>query len=266
MKALFWSNNKQTMIIILSPAKRMNYEEQGVKKHTLPQYLDHSGLVAKKMKQLSVGELEKLMKISKDLAELNYERYQEWKPIMELPEAKQSVLAFRGDAYLGMEVDTLKAKDLDFANKHLRILSGLYGLLRPTDLIRPYRLEMGTKIGVGKKKNLYEFWTEILTGDLCQLLDKTKSKTLVNLASNEYFKAIDTSQIKKPIITPIFKDRKGDNYKVLFAYAKKARGAMTRFAIDKRMEDPEGLKSFDWDGYYYNKKMSSETDWVFTRG
>ena len=205
------------------------------------------------------------MSISKDLATLNRERYQEWNTKMEMPEAKQAVLAFRGDAYLGMEVDTLKANDLDYANKHVRILSGLYGLLRPTDLIRPYRLEMGTKIGVARKKNLYEFWSKTLTEDVVTLLEKTKSKTLINLASAEYIKAIDTKQIEK-VITPIFKDRKGDTYKVLFAYAKKARGAMTRYAIDQRLEDPERLKSFDWEGYGFNKKLSNKTDWVFTRG
>jgi hypothetical protein len=199
------------------------------------------------------------------LGELNYERFLNWHRPFDSDNAKQALLAFTGDVYTGLAADTFKADDFKFAQQHLRILSGLYGLLRPLDLMQPYRLEMGTKFANRSGKNLYDFWGEKITEAVNAQLDKLGSQVLVNLASNEYFKAIKPKVLGAEIITPVFKDLKGGKYKIVSFYAKKARGMMAAYAIKNRITDVQALKQFDTAGYAYNPAMSTAREWVFTR-
>ncbi len=188
-----------------------------------------------------------------------------WGQPFDLDNAKQSVLAFKGDVYTGLDAESLSSADLGFAQKHLRILSGLYGLLRPLDLMQAYRLEMGLKFKNSGGKNLYEFWGSDITDALNKQLKSARSDVLVNLASNEYFRAVQAKGLNAEIITPVFKDLKNDKYRVISFFAKKARGQMTRYIIEKRLEDPAGMKKFNADGYRYNASESTARDWVFTR-
>ena len=205
------------------------------------------------------------MKISDKLADLNHKRYAEWTPNFELGEARPAALAFKGDVYIGLDAATLTARDLNWAQKHVRILSGLHGLLRPLDAIRPYRLEMGTPLCTSKGKNLYEFWGSKVTDALNQALSEQKQKILINLASNEYFKVLDPEAIDARVIHIHFKEWKNGEYKFLSFFAKKARGLMTRYMIDNRVNTLKALQAFDYEGYSYNAAMSSENDWVFVR-
>ncbi len=205
------------------------------------------------------------MDLSPELTALNFERYHSWNLPFSQKNAKQAILAFQGDVYRKLKAQTLNEKELDFAQEHLRILSGLYGILRPLDLIQPYRLEMGTKLSVSGNKNLYEFWGRKLAENLLKEMEKQNTKVLINLASNEYFKAIKPKNINIPIITPVFKDFKNGQYKVLFLYAKYARGLMTRFIIKNKIDKPEKLKLFDSEGYAFDSNLSTEKEWVFTR-
>jgi cytoplasmic iron level regulating protein YaaA (DUF328/UPF0246 family) len=204
------------------------------------------------------------MKLSDSLTELNVKRYQSFKTPFSLKNAKQAMFAFKGDTYVGLDADTMKEADINFAQKHLRILSGLYGLVCPLDLVQPYRLEMGTKFSCNGKKNLYEYWGETITEQLASLLKK--EKTLINLASKEYFSAVKTKELSAQIITPVFKEKKGDDFKMVGFFAKKARGMMSRYIIDNRIKDPKEILNFDTDGYAYNKKLSTDLEPTFTRG
>jgi cytoplasmic iron level regulating protein YaaA (DUF328/UPF0246 family) len=205
------------------------------------------------------------MGVSEKIADLNHHRFMNWGTPFTLDNAKQSVLAFKGDVYTGLEAETLSADQLAFAQKHLRILSGLYGLLRPLDLMQPYRLEMGLKFANRGGANLYEFWGDTLTKAVNKQLRGTGSRVLVNLASNEYFKALQPGALDAEIITPVFKDLKGGKYKIISFFAKKARGRMARFIIEKELNEPGGLKKFRADGYRYNKAESTARELVFTR-
>ncbi len=255
------------MIIVISPAKTLDFKTKpGIEEYTLPQFTDKSGIIAGELKKYSPAKLEKLMKISSKLANLNYERYRDWRLPFTPDNSKLALFAFKGEVYTGLDSATMTAEEIYFAQTHLRILSGLYGILRPLDLIQPYRLEMGTPLKIGQYKDLYDFWGDSLTKNLEKELKKGEDKTLVNLASNEYFKAIDSLKQKVRIITPVFKDYKNGTYKFLSVYGKKARGLMTRFIISNEITDPENLKLFDWEGYFYNEKMSVGDEWVFTRG
>ncbi|WP_296700734.1 peroxide stress protein YaaA, partial [Algoriphagus sp.] len=214
------------------------------------------------MKKKSANEISGLMDISDSLATLNKERYKTFQKEYNFENSKQALLAFKGDVYTKIDVDQYDESDFEFAQEHLRILSGLYGLLKPLDLIQPYRLEMGTKLENRKGKNLYEFWDK----KIAKAINKVaQGETIVNLASQEYFKAVDQKSLKSPLVTIHFKEYKDDSYKVIGFFAKQARGMMTNFAIKNRITEPQDLKSFNQEGYEYSENLSSETDWVFVR-
>jgi len=205
------------------------------------------------------------MKVSTKIADLNFDRYEAWKKPFTPKNAKQAILAFKGDVYTGLDAESFKADDFKFAQNHLRVLSGLYGLLRPLDLMQPYRLEMGTKLDTEEGKNLYEFWGSDITQGLNKQLKKIKSDTLINLASNEYFKSVKSKELNATIITPAFKEYKNGEYKMIGIYAKKARGLLSRYIIKNMLSDPEDFKSFNEEGYRFNKTLSKGNNWVFTR-
>lgn len=254
------------MLTVLSPAKTLDYDTPSItSKATQPRFLDQSASLVEDARRLSLDELRSLMGISDAIATLNHDRFLNWQSEFSLDNAKQAVLAFRGDVYTGLDADTLNAKALGFAQQHLRILSGLYGLLRPLDLMQPYRLEMGLKFANRGGKNLYEFWGESITQALNSDLEKSQSAVLVNLASNEYFKAVKPKHLDGQIITPVFKDLKNGRYKMISFYAKKARGLMARYVLDHALNDPEGLKDFDREGYYFCPEQSVGQNWVFLR-
>ncbi len=254
------------MLIVLSPAKTLDYETPPqTRKATQPALLERSATLVDDARKLSPQDIGALMGVSDKLAELNHQRFMNWGEPFTLDNAKQSVLAFKGDVYAGLDADSMKAADLDYAQKHLRILSGLYGILRPLDLMQPYRLEMGLKFENSGGRNLYEFWGDDITAVLNKQLKSLKSDVLVNLASNEYFKSVRPGELNADIITPVFKDRKNGRYKVISFFAKKARGQMARYVIDKRLEKVSDLKKFKVDGYRYNAGESTAREWVFTR-
>ena len=254
------------MLTIISPAKRLELEKSPQEyKSTIPDFLDQSKKLIQKLRSLSQKKISELMDLSPDLVRLNIERYARWHLPFTEDNAMQAIQTFQGDVYKKLDARSLSEADINFAQEHLRILSGLYGILRPLDLIQPYRLEMGTKLVYRQKKNLYEFWGNLLSDHVNKLLESQKSKFLINLASNEYFKSIKPKQINAPIITPVFKDFKNGQYKILFLYAKYARGLMTRFIIRNKIDSPEELKLFDKEGYTYDPNISSESEWVFTR-
>jgi cytoplasmic iron level regulating protein YaaA (DUF328/UPF0246 family) len=254
------------MLVVISPAKTLDYETPAtISRYSLPDYLDDSTELIEELRQLSPPEVSDLMGISAKLGDLNFGRYLNWQPEFTPDNAKQSVLAFKGDVYTGLDAESLSGGQLNWAQNHLRILSGLYGLLRPLDLMQPYRLEMGTKLANKRGSNLYEFWGEKITEGLNQELKEENSQVLINLASNEYFKSVKPKSLNAEVITPVFKDWKNDKYKIISFFAKKARGLMSRYIIENQIEDPEQLKQFDVDGYSFNPAMSSAREWVFTR-
>lgn len=252
------------MIVVISPAKKLDFETPApTKDFTNPKDLDKSQELIKELRKCDAKKISTMMKLSNDLTELNMKRYKEFKTPFSLKNAKQAMFAFKGDTYVGLDADTMNEKEIKYAQNHLRILSGLYGLVSPLDLIQPYRLEMGTKFAVGDKKNLYEFWRQDITKQLNDLLKK--EKVLINCASNEYFKSVNTKELDAKIITPAFKEKKDGDYKMVGFFAKKARGMMSRYIIENRIDKPEGILDFDTDGYKFNKKLSTETEPVFTR-
>ncbi len=254
------------MLIVISPAKTLDYVSAPVtRKTTQPQLLAQSRQLVANARQLNPEGIQKLMGVSEKLAQLNHERFMNWGEPFTRDNAKQSILAFKGDVYTGLDADSMKAADFDYAQKHLRILSGLYGVLRPLDLMQPYRLEMGLKFANSGGKNLYEFWGEEITDRLNAQLKSIEAELLVNLASNEYFRAVKPRSLNADIVTPVFKDLKNGKYKVISFFAKKARGQMMRYILDKRLQDVAGLKKFRKDGYRYNKAESSAREVVFTR-
>ena len=254
------------MLLVVSPAKTLDYDTPAVtKSSSQPDFVEESQLLIDELRQLSPAQVGSLMSISDKLAQLNTARFEAWSQPFNNKNAKQAVLAFKGDVYTGLDAESLSEKQLEFAQKHLRILSGLYGLLRPLDLMQAYRLEMGSKFANQRGKDLYAFWGELITEKLNVEIATQKDDVLVNLASNEYFKSVKTKSLNAQIITPVFKDRKGDKYKIISFYAKKARGMMCRYVIDNSITNVEKLKDFDYEGYSYNKAMSSDTEWVFIR-
>ncbi|OFX86774.1 MAG: hypothetical protein A2W99_06845 [Bacteroidetes bacterium GWF2_33_16] len=254
------------MIHILSPAKTLDYKNTiQTKRFSLPDLLNESRILIEELKKLNPKDLEKLMSINSELAVLNFERNLSWRQPFTIDNAKQALAVFKGQVFIGLDANTLSEEDLIFAQESLRILSGFYGVLRPLDLIQPYRLEMGTNLANPRGKNLYQFWGTKLTEIINTELEKQKQKVLINLASNEYFKAINPKQIKGKIITPVFKESKGNEYKQVTIYAKTARGYMSRFIIQNQIENPEDIKAFDIGGYLYHSDLSSENEWVFTR-
>lgn len=266
MMTAFMFKRVRTMLTVVSPAKTLDYETAPVTEtYTQPQFLDHSQRLIDELKQLSVQDVAELMKLSDKLASLNVARYESWTADFSQDNAKQAVLAFKGDVYTGLDAETLSEGDFAFAQQHLRILSGLYGVLKPLDLMQPYRLEMGTKLTNSRGKNLYEFWGETICNHLNSELQESAAPVLVNLASNEYYKAAKEKNINARIITPAFKDWKNGQYKMISFYAKKARGLMARYIIENRIDDPEALKNFDVEGYRFAESMSEGDTWVFIR-
>ena len=254
------------MLHVISPAKTLDFDTPPTTaKHTQAQFLEQSQALIEQLRPLSPRQLSELMGISDKLGELNAQRFLNWQLPFTPSNAKQALLAFKGDVYTGMEPETFSEPDLAWAQQRLRILSGLYGLLRPLDLIQPYRLEMGTGFANNRGKNLYQFWGSQLTEQLNRELAQAPEPVLVNLASNEYWGAVQPGQLKGEVITPVFKDAKNGQYKIISFFAKKARGMMSAFIVRNRIERVEQLKEFDTAGYSYNPAMSSAREWVFTR-
>lgn len=255
------------MLSVLSPAKKLDFETPApVETATQPDYLDDSRRLVDILKDYSPQALSELMGISDRLAGLNAARFADWQLPFDRENAKQAVFAFKGDVYAGLEAEKWDQASLEWAQKRLRILSGLYGMLRPLDLIMPYRLEMGTRLENPAGRDLYAFWRDTLTRDLdCAVQRAGGDPVLVNLASNEYFSAIDRKALESDVITPVFKDLKNDQYKVVSFYAKKARGRMSAWIVQNGIERREQLRTFDLDGYRFNEAMSDERTPVFTR-
>ena len=254
------------MLIVLSPAKTLDYETPvDFGKATEPDFIPRSAELVSVLRQMSPAKLATLMKISDPLAQLNAERFASWSKKFNQDNSRPAMLAFDGDVYDGLAARSLNAKQREWAQKHLRILSGLYGLLRPMDLMQPYRLEMGTRLPTKRGKDLYAFWGDEITQALNEALAAAKANALVNLASEEYFKSVKTALLDVPVITPVFEDWKGGRYKIISFFAKRARGLMARYAIEHKLKDPEGLKEFDVDGYAFDAKASGELEWVFRR-
>ncbi len=254
------------MLIFLSPAKSLDYKTPAqVATHTLPAFLKQSETLVRQLRRLSPADLAGLMSISDPLALLNFNRFADWSLPFTPENAKQAVLAFDGDVYDGLAAKTLSAADLDFAQRHVRILSGLYGILKPLDLMQPYRLEMGTRFANTAGKDLYAFWGETLLAAINREIAGMPRPVAVNLASEEYFKAAVARKIKGQVIQPVFEDWKSGRYRIIAFFAKRARGLMTRYAVVNRLDEPEGLQGFDYGGYAYAPEVSDERTWVFRR-
>lgn len=254
------------MLIVLSPAKSLDFETPiKTSKFTRPDFLAQSQTLIDTLRDYTPEDLSELMNISSKLGELNVERFSNWHTPFDSNNARQTIFAFTGDVYTGLDVGSMKAADLDFAQQHLRILSGLYGLLRPLDLMQAYRLEMGTSLPVGQHKNLYEFWGGQITDTLNSELKEQKQAVLINLASNEYYKAIKEKALAADVISPVFRDYKNGQYKIISFYAKKARGMMAAWIIKNRIRDRKDLQAFDSAGYQYSAADSTDSKPVFLR-
>ena len=261
---IFTVSKNSHMKIIISPAKSLDFETPvATNLYTQPHFLESSMQLNKKLKTLSSDEIASFMNVSKSLADLNYERNQQWAVPFTEENAKQAIFAFTGEVFRGIDVASLESEKLPLLQERLRILSGLYGLLKPLDLIQAYRLEMGKKLQVGETQNLYKFWGDKIANALNDELEETD--LFVNLASSEYFKAVNKKVLKVPMITPVFKDYKNGQLKTIMTFAKKARGLMVRYIIDHDITTMEGLKGFHTDGYGFSEELSTETELVFTR-
>ncbi|HIF9231658.1 TPA: peroxide stress protein YaaA [Photobacterium damselae] len=254
------------MLIVVSPAKTLDYESPLVtEQYTLPELTEHSQQLIEVCRELTPMDIARLMKVSDKIAGLNAARFAEWVPTFTPENARPAMFAFKGDVYTGLAAETMTDEQIAYAQQHFRMLSGLYGLLRPLDLMQPYRLEMGTKLENPRGANLYQFWGNIITDKVNLALAEQGDDILVNLASNEYFKSVKPKLVKGTIITPVFKDAKKGQYKVISFYAKKARGLMARYIIDNQIDSIEKLKEFDAAGYYFVAAESTATELVFKR-
>lgn len=254
------------MLILISPAKTLDLDSDlPTSEFSKPDYLKQAKGLIDVLRDLNPEQLSKLMGISDKLAELNYERNMNWSTPFTPKNARPALLTFKGDVYAGLNAYEFSERDFTFAQQHLRILSGLYGVLRPLDLMQAYRLEMGTKLANPKGDTLYDFWGDQISRALTKQLDALGSRTVINLASNEYFKAVKTDKLDADIITPVFRDLKNGKYKVISFFAKKARGRMSAWLIQNRVQKVDQLKDYDLDGYRYNEDQSKGNDWVFTR-
>ncbi|MEJ2003708.1 MAG: peroxide stress protein YaaA [Cyclobacteriaceae bacterium] len=253
------------MIAIISPAKTLDFEKQIEFTETKPDFKTEANKLVKIMREKSAADLQKQMDISQDLATLNAERFDNFSLTRRPSYAKQAAFAFKGEVYRGLDIDSLDKPEWNYLQEHLRILSGLYGLLRPFDLIQPYRLEMGTKMNTQDFSSLYEYWGDKITRKLNRALKEFEQPALINLASQEYFKAVKPEKVKAPVINIDFREYKNGDYKVIAVYAKKARGLMVRFMAENKLDDPEDLKGFDYEGYAFNDQLSGENSLVFTR-
>lgn len=254
------------MLILISPAKTLDFENPaGSDSYSMPTLLDQSEQLIEVCRKLTPADIATLMKVSDKIAGLNVARFSSWQKEFTPENAKQAMFAFRGDVYTGLDADTLSPQGIDKAQQQLRILSGLYGLLKPLDLMQPYRLEMGTRLANERGTNLYQFWGDIITDELNETTAEQGSEFIVNLASNEYFKAVKAKKLNASLITPVFKDCKNGQYKVISFFAKKARGMMVRYLLDNNVDSIEGLTEFNTAGYYYSEKDSSVNEPVFLR-
>lgn len=254
------------MLIVISPAKKLDFTTPAPSNSfTLPDHLDRAGELVEIMRQKDSFEIADLMKLSMKLADLNMGRFQQWYTPFTPDNAKQAIFAFSGDVYQGLDASSLSSAAITFMQKHLRILSGLYGVLRPLDLMQPYRLEMGTKLATDHGRNLYDFWGDTITNSVNHALAEQGDTVLINLASSEYFSAIKTDNIKGRTVTPIFKELRRGTYRIVSFNAKKARGYMSRFIIENGLTDPEELKAFNAANYSFNPELSSTSEFIFTR-
>jgi hypothetical protein len=252
------------MLIVLSPAKSLDLDTPSTTpQHTTPDFIDNAAELVKVLRGYSPAQVAELMDLSDTLSVLNVTRYADWHP--DHSKGRQAIMAFNGDVYAGLDARSLAPGALSYAQRHVRILSGLYGLLRPLDLIHPYRLEMGTRLATARGKDLYAFWGDAITEALNRQLDETGSTALVDLASEEYFKSVKPKKLAAPVIYPVFEDWKNGRYKIISFFAKRARGMMARYAAEHGITDPEQLKDFDVDGYAFEPAASSEREWVFRR-
>ncbi|MCF6217889.1 MAG: peroxide stress protein YaaA [Gammaproteobacteria bacterium] len=254
------------MLIVISPAKTLDYQTPATTlQYSQNDYLQEAQQLIERLRHYSVADISATMAVSEKIARMNATRFKQWQIPFTLNNSKQAILAFKGEVYSGLNATSFSEEEFQFAQQHLRILSGLYGLLRPLDLMQPYRLEMGRKIDTERGSNLYHFWGNVITTGINRQMQLNHSTQLINLASNEYFKSIKPSLINGEVITPHFKDYKNGRYKVMGVYAKKARGKMSRYIIKNRVDSAEELKHFTEDGYRFNPALSQESDWVFTR-
>ncbi|MFV0265478.1 MAG: peroxide stress protein YaaA [Kluyvera sp.] len=254
------------MLILISPAKTLDYQSPlATTRYTQPMLLEHSQQLIGVARKLSAPQIKALMGISDKLADLNATRFHDWHPDFTPDNARQAILAFKGDVYTGLQAETFSEADFDFAQKHLRMLSGLYGVLRPLDLMQPYRLEMGIRLENPRGKDLYQFWGEEITHTLNAALHDQGDDIVVNLASDEYFRSVKPKALKGQIIKPVFLDEKNGKFKVISFYAKKARGLMSRYIIENRLSKPEQLTGFDSEGYFFDAESSSTEELVFKR-
>ncbi|RYY73724.1 MAG: peroxide stress protein YaaA [Gammaproteobacteria bacterium] len=254
------------MLLLISPAKTLDFDTPApTTEFTHADFLKQSKQLIAELRALTPQNISALMSISEKLGELNYERFAKWKTPFKTTNSKQALFAFKGDVYTGMQAETFSLGDIQFAQQHLRILSGLYGLLRPLDLMQAYRLEMGTSFANSRGKNLYEFWGDTITKTLNKHLKEINSSVVINLASHEYFSSVKPKLLNAKIITPLFKDKKNEHYKIISFFAKRARGMMSAYIIKHRLTTPEAIKNFNIDDYRFNAEMSDDTDWVFTR-
>ena len=254
------------MLLLISPAKTLDFTTPSpTTEFSQPDFLKQSRQLIKELRGLSSADVSELMNISEKLGALNFQRFVDWHTPFTEKNAKQALFAFQGDVYTGMEAAQFSLADIQFAQQHLRILSGLYGVLRPLDLIQPYRLEMGTSFANSRGKNVYEFWSDTITQKLNQQLTTSKSTVVINLASNEYFSAVKTKLLNADIVTPVFKDKKNGEYKIISFFAKKARGMMSAYIIKNKITLPDQLKQFNVGGYSFNQSQSSEHVFIFTR-
>lgn len=254
------------MLLLLSPAKKLDYDSPlHIKKHSQPLFVDQAKALIKVLKTKTPDDIAALMSLSAALSELNVQRYQAWTPTFSEDNARPAVLAFNGDVYEGLEASSLSAAQLDWAQDHLAILSGLYGVLRPLDLMQPYRLEMGTRLATSKGKNLYEYWGPRIAEYLNERLAHQRSKVIINLASEEYFKAVDLQTLDAPVVQCVFQEARAGVWKIVSFHAKRARGLMARYVIQNKIGTVDGLQGFDAEGYGYDAQASSAGKLVFRR-
>lgn len=254
------------MITVLSPSKTLNEDPELItKEYSIPEFLERSEVLVEKLREFSPSEMGKLMDINPKLSEVNVERYLQWKLPFDTTNSDRALLMFKGEVFNGLKAETLNEDDLLYAQDHLRILSGLYGILKPLDLMQPYRLEMGTSLEIDHWKNLYDYWDNRITEKINEEMGSQDEKVLLNLASDEYFKVLDPSKIDARILKCQFKEERDGKLKFITIYGKKARGLMTRFIIQNKIDRAEDLKAFDLDGYHYNEEHSSDDTWMFSR-
>jgi cytoplasmic iron level regulating protein YaaA (DUF328/UPF0246 family) len=254
------------MLTLISPAKTLDFDTPlQTGDFSQPSQLTQSRKLIRRLREFGNDDLARLMSISDKLADLNRQRFKQWKTPFKPENSRQALFAFKGDVYIGLDAYSLDQEAIDFAQQHLRILSGLYGILRPLDLMQAYRLEMGTRLDTESGKNLYQFWDDRITKILNQELKQSGADTLVNLASNEYFKSVKPKLLKADIVTPTFREYRNGEYVFISCLAKKARGLMARYLIDNRIDEPQARKDFDSEGYGFDASLSSHDEWVFTR-